>query len=188
MNVRRTGLLLPLLIAVVWVACDATLTTIEIEEESSATIPEGTLLEDLLGNLGFDSFLDMDITQAEELQNQGVQDEDIHGVYLTQLELEVSSPAGGDFSFLESVNFYVEAPDLDRVHVASCTAFTDGGSLVSFDLMDVDLHDYVVSESMTLTSEVTGHRPDDETTVEARFALDIEVTVQGACNAIQEGS
>ena len=186
MRIRRAFLLLPLVVAIVWMACDATLTTIEVGEEASSTIQEGTLLEELLDDLGFGSFLDMDITQAEELQNQGVRDEDIHGVSLTLLELEVTSPEGGDLSFLESMDFYVEAPDLDRIRVASCNDFPEGESLVSFDLMDVDLHDYVVSESMTLTTEVTGHRPDDETTVEARFALDIEVTVQGACNAIQE--
>ncbi len=62
--------------------------------------------------------------------------------------------------------------------------FPEGEPRVSFDLVDQDLHDYVVSESMTITTEVTGHRPDEETTLEARFSLEVEVTEQGACRAI----
>ena len=52
-----------------------------------------------------------------------------------------------------------------------------------FDIVDVDLTDYVVSHSMTLTTEVSAHRPDADTEVEARFVVDVGVTVQGACSS-----
>lgn len=168
------------------IACDAVLATISVEQEATTDVDGATLLEQLVGDLGFGSFLDMDITQSEELQNQGVADEDIQAVHLVVLELEVIEPDGGDLSFLDSMEFYVEAPDLDRKRVAVREDFPEGVSLVAFEIIDIDLHDYVVSESMTLTTEVTGHRPDDDTTITARFALDVEVTTQGACNAIQE--
>ena len=53
---------------------------------------------------------------------------------------------------------------------------------VDFDVEPVDLTEYVVSESMTFTTEVTGRRPDVDTTVEARFDVAVGVTGQGACN------
>ena len=58
---------------------------------------------------------------------------------------------------------------------------------LDFELDDVDLTPYVVSESMTLTTEVSGTRPDADHTVVARFALDVAVTTQGACNAASGG-
>jgi hypothetical protein len=177
-----------MVLLLLWIACDSKLLTVTVEDGAQTTVERGTLLEQLLGDIGFGDFLDMDITAAQELQNQGVADEDIQGVYLTSLGLEVLEPSGGDLSFLESIDFYVEAPDLDRVRVASKEAIPADESLVALDVVsDLDLHDYVVSESMTLTTEVTGHRPDDDTTVEARFALDVEVTGTGACHAIEGG-
>ena len=53
------------------------------------------------------------------------------------------------------------------------------------DLEDVDLTDYVVSQSLTIRTDVSGRRPEDETTVEARFALRVGVTSQGACNYLR---
>ena len=55
--------------------------------------------------------------------------------------------------------------------------------MVQFNLSDVDLTEYLVSESMTLTTDVTGHQPEDDTTVVARVVLDVGVTLQGARNA-----
>ncbi len=174
--------LLPLALAGTWVGCQGKLLTIHVEDTADTTVSQGTLLEELIGELGFDAFLGMDVTSSEELQNQGGAPGDISEVQLDLFTLEATDPAGADLSFLDSVDLYVEAPGLDKVLIASADSFPEGEALVDFTLEDVDLTDYVVSESMTLTTDVTGHRPDDDTVVQAHFDLAVGVTGQGACN------
>jgi hypothetical protein len=162
--------------------------SIDVEETAVATVTRGTLLEDLLGELGFAGFLDMDITSAEEIQNQGVAPGDIQDVTLTDFFLTVTDPEGGDLSFLSSMAVYVESPGLERVMIASQDQFPTGVTVVPFRIEDVDLTEYVVSQSTTITTEVEGHRPEEDTTIEATFALSIGVTGQGCRNAGKNGN
>ena len=159
---------------------------IELEESSEAFV-EGTGLlgsaVELVGGLGFDGFTQMNIVNAEELQNQGVSPGDIESAELVELRLAVKNPSDGDMSFLDSMDIYVSAPDLDRVLVASQNSFPEGSQEVYFELEGVNLVDYVVSEALTITTDVVGTAPVDDTTLEASFVLDIGVTAQGACRA-----
>jgi len=165
----------------VLVACTATLLTIPIEREAETVIEEGTVLEELISDIGFGDFVSMDLTTAQELENQGVSAGDVRDVELVLFELEATAPQGADLSFIESMSLFVEAPGLERTLVASAPGFPAGEAVVTFDLEAVDLTPFVVSESMTLSTDVTGRRPDQDTTVVARFALDVGVTGQGAC-------
>lgn len=182
----RRLLLLLLLLALAGLSCANTLATIRLERDAATTIAKATPLETLVSSVGFGDFVSMDLTTASELENQGVAPGDINSVRLVLFDLAVTSPADGDLSWIDSLELWVEAPDLPRVLVASQSDFPAGEALVSFDLEDVDLTDYVVSEAMTLETEVEGRRPDNEDhDVLATFALRIEVTGQGACNFIQ---
>ena len=170
----------------VTVGCAAidSLLTIEISESSQVMVEQGTVLESLLGDLGFGDFVSMDLTQSQELANQGVEPGDIERVTLTVLELEAIDPTGVDLSFFESMVFYASSPDVEQVQIASSPGFPEGEALVSFDIDDVNLTPYVVSESMTLTTEVTAKRPDQDTLVEARFTVEVQATVQGVKNQL----
>lgn len=171
--------------AVVFAACSGKLLTINIEQESSIVIEQGTLLENLVGQFGFSEFTNLDITDNQELQNQGVAPGDITDVYFRTFKLTATAPGGADLSFIENLEFYVEADGLDRVLVASQSDFPAGQASVDLNLEDVDLTAYVVSESMDLTTEVRGGRPDADTTVLAEFSIDVGATAQGACNQIK---
>ncbi len=165
-------------------ACkDGVLTRIDVDGSATSTVQGGNILTELVGTLGFSSFTAMDITSAEELQNQGVEPGDIKDVRLISFELEAIDPSGADLAFIESMAVDVEAPDLEQVQIASATDFPAGVALVEFDIEDIDLTEYVVSESMTLTTDVTGNQPPEDTTVEARYLLEVGVTLQGATNA-----
>ncbi len=97
-------------------------------------------------------------------------------------ELETLSPEDADLSFLSSVEIWVESPGLEPVLIAEAVEFPKGTKVVSFDVMDVDLTDFVVSESMTLTTEIEANSPKDDTRIRASYLLDVGVTVQGAKN------
>lgn len=182
---RRHRLFTWAALATVVLACDGRLATITIEESATTTVPAASPLEGLIQDFGFGDFVQLDLTSAAELQNQGVQPGDILDVRVTFFDLEADSPSDADLSFLDRLEVYVEAPELDPVLVASASSFPEGERTVSLMVEDVDLTDYVVSESMTITTEASGSRPPQETVVEARAAFNVGVTVQGACNAIK---
>jgi len=180
---RRVAVLLG--VAGVWLGCHGNLLKISVDQSAETVVDHGTVVENLVGDLGFSDFLDMDLTAASELQNQGVEPGDIQEVYLTSFQLEAVDPQDADLSFLSDMTISVEAPDLPSVVIAEAHDFPVGEPLVDFDLKDVDLTDYVVSQSMTFTTDVTGHRPDADTTVDATFSVSVGVTRQGACNYIK---
>jgi hypothetical protein len=159
---------------------DTVLTRIDVEGDARTTVEGSGLLGELLGELGFDGFTSMDITASEELQNQGVEPGDIKDARLVSFELEVIEPMDGDLSFLSELTVSVAAPDLPQVLLASQVSFPEGTSLVPFDVEEVDLTEYVTSQSLTLTTAVTGEPPAEDTTIEARYLIDVGVTLQGA--------
>ena len=162
---------------VLWMGCSS-LFTIRIRDESVSTVPEGTVVDSLIGDIGFSDFTAIDLTQSAELQNQGVQPGDISEVFMEELQLEATSPAGADLSFIDSVAIYVEAPGLARVLLASQDTFPVGQALVDMEIEGVDLVDYAVSESMTFDVEMSGNRPEEATDITARYTLAVGVTGQ----------
>jgi hypothetical protein len=180
----RDRLVSALFAVTLWLGCEGGLFTIHVEEEAETTVPAGSLLEQLLGDLGFEGFLDMDVTASEELRNQGVEPGDVQDVRLESFDL--STVGQGDLAFIESLDVYVSAPDLDEVLVASVAGIPDGATYVALTVEDVDLTAYVVSRSMTFTTDITGHRPEEETTVKAEISLAVGVTGQGACHQLQD--
>lgn len=153
--------------------------SIKVDGDVSTTVEKGSIIENLTGSLGFSEFLNMDITDAEELRNQGVEPGDIEDVRFTLFSLEATDPAGSDLSFLQSMTLSVSGPDLPEEVVASASAFPEGEPLVEFELTDLDLTPYAVSQNMDLITSVNGHRPEEDTTVIAHYALKVGVTGQG---------
>ena len=94
-----------------WAGCQGQLFTLAVEESAVTTVPAATPLEVLIGDVGLGEFVAFDITQATELQNQGVGPGDIMNVSFTLFELEALTGAA-DLSFLESMEVYVESEGL----------------------------------------------------------------------------
>ena len=161
------------------------LMTISIEETATTTVESGTILEDLLDDFGFDDFVTMDVTASSKLRNQGVEPGDIREARLTYFELSVLSPEGADLSFIEAMSVSIQAPEVEAETLALQDSFGEGESEVSFVIEDVDITPYVVSQSLTILTDVTAHRPSETVEVEARFGVDVTATVQGAVNQVQ---
>lgn len=154
-----------------------------VEADGRAQIPEGGVLEELLGDLDFAGFDDIDITQAQEFENQGYTEDQIDSVRLETVTLTVSTPAGGNFDFLDSIAFFVEAEGEERVEIARLDPVPMGESVVELEVDgSVELRPYVVADAMTVTTEASGTRPEDDTTVDAHLSFDVDVNVSGACS------
>ncbi len=163
---------------------DGALTRIDVSGSATTVVPAGTLLEQLAGDLGFEDFVTMNLLEAEELRNQGVEPGDITEARLTGFELEAIAPDGADLAFLDALTVGVSAPDLPAAVLASSENFPEGTPTVALDLAEVDLAPYIVSASMSLTTDVTARRPDEEVTVEARYVVEVGVTLQGAAGQL----
>ena len=147
----------------------------EVEAGGRARVPARSALDVLLGQLGFAGFDSIDLSQ--EFENQGVRKEDVDSVRLVALELRVTSPEGATFDFLDSASFFVEAEGLPRVRIGALASVPAGASALSLEVDEgVELRPYVVAPSMTISSEVSGERPAEETIVEATATLDVDVT------------
>ena len=184
----KQSISMPIALLTILSCSDGELFVLPIEESAEATVPAADPLTgnlvDLVGDLGFSQFSEMEISESEELQNQGVAPGDITTVTLLSFDLEVSSPEGGDLSFLSSVNVYVNAAEEEQLLIAHLDSFPEGESAVTFDLETVELAPYVLSDSMSISTDVLGTLPEEETVVVAQFALEVGVTKQGACNAL----
>lgn len=153
---------------------------IVVEETATSVVEQGTLAEQLTGDLGFGSFVTFDIAETEEFENQGVKKNQIDSVHLQRLQLEITDPPSGqDFTFIDSLEFFVETQELPRERVAYGGPFPDDATLVSLEIDDVDLAPYATAPSMDITTEITGRRPANDTTIEATIELLVDVNVSG---------
>lgn len=151
---------------------------------TSQTEIEGSALGIELVGLVFPELATFDISQSKELQNQGVEPEDLESVKLSSFTLKVSSPDTIDLSFIDSIRFLAEADGLSQVEIASYGDIPAGTRQIDLTLADVELVDYVVSDTMSITTEVQARQPSEDTVLEATVTFDVQVTPQGFCAAV----
>ena len=160
-------------------ACGS-LDTFTIEESAQTTVEGAGVLGSALGAVSFTGFTGLDLSANQTLQNQGVEEQDIDSVFVRSLTLTVVSPDDGDFDWLDSIEFFVEAEGLDRVAIASGSNFADGLRVIGLDVSGVDLAPYVAAPSLDITTDATGRPPVEDTTIDAQIVLDVDVNVKGA--------
>jgi hypothetical protein len=156
----------------------------DVHESSAAVVPGGSALELLAGDAGFGSLVGFDISQNETIKNKGVDRHEIDSVRLETLRLTVTDPPSGqDLSFLDQVQFYVSAEGLERKLIADGGPFPDGATTVLLNIKAVELAPYVAAPQMDITADVNGHRPPQDTTVQADVGMMVNVNLDGAlCN------
>ncbi len=154
------------------------LTKVSATQTATATIPGGSVLDLLTGDIGFGNLGNFDITQSQEFKNQGVKREQINSVKLRTLT--ITAPANGqDFTFLQSLAFFVEAPGVPKKEIAHGGPFAIGAKEISLTVLDVELAPYATAASMTFTTTANGKKPKVDTTIEAKVILDADVNVAG---------
>src|SRR5947199_8738501 len=94
------------------------LVSFDVDSSGRSTIqgtPTGSLLP---GVPGFGGFSDLSFSQSADFQNNNTNKDHVTECRLTNLTLKVVSPAGGTLAFLTKIDFYIEAPQLPKVHIA----------------------------------------------------------------------
>jgi hypothetical protein len=164
------------------IATCSSLDDIEVETRGTTRIPRGTVLDELLGQLSFAGFDGLDISQSQELRNQGYSKRDIDSVHIVSFTLTITDPEGGSFDFLRRIAFSVEAEDLPSLEIARLDPIPGGQSVIELQVdSSVDLTPYVVAPAMKITTQATGTRPAQETTVEALVVFAVDINLTGRC-------
>ena len=93
----------------------ASLLSFTVEESAEASVEGAGLLEtQVLDGLGFEGFTELDLSESQQLADQGIEPGDIVEISLSVLSLRVLSPDDGDLSFLSSMELWIEAPGESR--------------------------------------------------------------------------
>jgi hypothetical protein len=182
MTARGRVRFLPVL-ALLWLplATCGSLTRFGVSAEGHAVVLRGTPLETLLGQLGFEDFATFDITQQEEFRNQGYKRSQIDSVKLKRLLLSVEDPPGQTCDFLDRISFFAEAEGLPRVEIARLDPIPRDSNEIDLEILDVELADHATAESMSIVTEASGRRPENDTTIFALVDLEVDVNVTAAC-------
>tara|TARA_Y100000589_G_scaffold200391_1_gene189054 strand:- start:334 stop:954 length:621 start_codon:yes stop_codon:yes gene_type:complete len=178
---------LPLLLSTI--TCGP-LDVITVDETSTTTINKASIFEQLLGDIGFGAFLNINLVDNTQMRNQNVEAHQIDSVYATALSLTITEPTSGqDFSFIDSISFFVSTGGEEKVRIAWLDTIAPGTTRLELEIDDIDLSPYATADSMTITSFVDGRRPDYDTVVEAQITLDVDLNVGGLlCGAPAEPS
>jgi hypothetical protein len=151
---------------------------IDVSVGGKATIPKASLLNTLLGNLAVTGFGSIDF--SEQFQNQGVGKGDVDAVNMKTFTLTIDAPAAGNFDFIDAISFFAEASGVPKVQIATLSPVPKGKT--KLDLVvdaTVDLAPFVVAPSMSISSQVKGSAPAEDTTVDAEVVLDVNVHIPG---------
>lgn len=179
MNARRTAALG----AAMLVAAGCGLVAFDVTVEADTVIQGGGTIFDQLASLGFQSFGGIDLSTTQEFENRDVRPEDVDSITLKRVVLEITDPSDVDFSFLNSLEFYVEAPGQPKVLVAqSAPGAFDGTRRVEMEIVDgVELKPYATAESMSLTTQANADgRPSADTTVHATVVFHVDPNLGGS--------
>jgi hypothetical protein len=148
----------------------------DVPVEGDSQVPGCTGLTCVLAQLGFSSFSSLDLSQSQQWQNNQANKDKVSSATLTAATLDVTVPDGGDLSFLQGLQFFVAAPDAGTALIAEGHSFPQGQSHV--DLIahpEVELAPYVKASTMTITSNVTGQQPSQNTTVHAKVNFHVKL-------------
>lgn len=148
--------------------------TFDVPVTSESTIPGNSLPGASLLPINFADFAAMNLSDTQEFKNQGVNKDQVDSVKLKSVVLDVTAPSGGNFDFLNSIEFDVAKSDQDaKVSIAHASPVPRSTTHLVLTVDDVELQPYVTAASMKVTTKVTGGQPTVDTTVKASLVFEV---------------
>jgi hypothetical protein len=160
-------------------SCDSGLGGLDFQSSATTTIP-GNPLSVPIQEIPFGgTWANFDINQSEQIQNQGVDKDDINSARLRSLRVNVVS---GDSleSFLSSIAFYVQSDGLPEQRVAhreGIEQLPPDTRSIDCEIDDVELKPYITAPSMQIVTRATGQFPRNDTTLEAAMVLRLNISI-----------
>ncbi len=129
--------------------CDQidSLTQFNLEYNEEVVVPSATGVD-----LPLDIFTpDIESNSESKFAVNDTKKEFIEHISLKSMRLTLTSPAEGDFSFLESINIYINADGLEEQKIASLDEIPQNpGDVLNLEVADVDLQEYIKKDRFSL--------------------------------------
>lgn len=174
---RRT--LLAAAVALGTLGCQANVFRTEVKGETTI---EGSALGGLLNAFPtVAGFTNLDFDTNQDFKNQGVTKDQVNSVKVESIQLKILAPNDQDFSFLESLQFVARSGDRETL-VAEKTGISQlalpaPNPVLVMDIKSAEIRDHVVAPSMSIIVRGKGRQPPQDTQVEAKVGLAVEVKI-----------
>ncbi len=158
--------------------CGDGLVSFTFSQDSQEVTVQGSGLGQLPIKNPFGEPLKLNINLQQQLNKHDASG--ASGVFLQDLKLKITDtkmPPGDtdNFNFLDSLNIYASAKDMDRKLVATIKDVPRDKQTISLNTKDkVNLKAYV-EKGMKLEAEASGSVPDDDTSLKAVATIRVEV-------------
>jgi hypothetical protein len=171
-------LLIPLLFVVNGCKIIDELTQFEMEYNESIVIPSSTGI-----NIPLDVFTpDIESNAESTFAVNNTNKDLIEEIILTQLDLTLTSPSNGDFSFLNSIEIYISAEGLEDVKIAwKYDIASDVGNYIDLETTNQDIKEFIKKEEFVLkTTTVTDEllSSDHQINIHSIFYVDAKILGQ----------
>lgn len=176
---KYTILLLSALLLTIF-SCDELdkLTQFNMKYSESITVPSSTVI-DFPINLSTPSIeSNTESTFAGNNTNKNL----IETIRLDEMTLTIQSPTSGDFGFLESVQLFINADELDEIEIAYLEEVpADASNTISLETTGVNLKDYLLKDSFQLRMKSSTDETiesDHEIQINSTFFVDAKILGQ----------
>src|SRR5215211_2497257 len=168
MQLRNLLLLTPAALALV--ACEPNVFPVEVKGESTIQGDPSPIPGLLTAFQPIGSFTNIDFNQTQEFQNQGITKEQVKSVRPDYVRLKILTPDTQDFSFLDWIQFYARAGDLEDVLVAEKHDIGQLGlkapnPVLSLEVSQEELQPFVTARSMSIVVRGSGNFPQEDTKI-----------------------
>ena len=151
------------------------LTEFSMSYSSNITIPKSTGL-DLPVTVPTP---DIETNSESEFAVNDTRKDMVEEIFLTGLDMTITSPDDQTFSFLESIRVYIVAEDLPEIEVAyQENVSVSAGSQLSLETTGENLREYIIKDAFnlrvkTVTDEVLSY--DTDIKIDSRFFVNAKV-------------
>lgn len=91
-----------------------------------------------------------------KLENNSTRPDLVEEIFLTSMTIELTSPEGEDFSFLENITIYISADGMEEKEVSYLRPVPQSsGSKISLNVTDDNLRSYLLKDEFSLRVNVT---------------------------------
>lgn len=153
------------------------LTQFSLDYNSEITIPSSTIIDlpvDILTP-------DVETNSSSKFENNNTNADLVESVYLTEMDLTITSPSNTDFSFLESIEVYIVAEGLEDVKIAwEDNVPKNTGDKLVLTTTEKDLKEFVKKDVFNLrVKTVTDEAITKEHTINAYTVFFVDAKVLG---------
>lgn len=172
---KKHILLVTILLSTIFFSSCDKLTQFDIDYETEATIQSSSPI-----NLPF-NIITPEITSnsTSTFESNNTRKDLVEEILLKQLDMEITSPSNGDFSFVNEIHIYLKADGLEDVEIAYIEDIPDNvGNEISLTPVCKDFKEYIKKDQFQISIDVTTDEvitQDHVVKIYTVFAVDAEI-------------